>query len=83
MSRLVCVRYKVGMRPTLRKRFGTRVRELRRAAGFTQEEFAERCGYVRTYMSRIETGGANVSLDAIDVIAHALKVPVAALFDGV
>ncbi len=70
------------MRSTLRQRFGTRIRELRKASGFTQEEFADRCGYARTYMSRIETGGANVSLDAIDVLAHALKVPVAALFEG-
>ncbi|MFJ0501138.1 helix-turn-helix transcriptional regulator [Bordetella bronchiseptica] len=70
------------MQETLRQRFGTRIRKLRQASGFTQEAFADRCGYARTYMSRIETGGANVSLDAIDVLAHALKVPVAVLFEG-
>ncbi|MBY6346901.1 XRE family transcriptional regulator [Providencia rettgeri] len=70
------------MKGTLRKRFGIRVRELRKTSGFTQEAFADRCGYARTYMSRIETGGANVSLDAIDVLAKALGVSVAVLFEG-
>jgi transcriptional regulator with XRE-family HTH domain len=39
--------------------FGNRIRELRAAAGMTQEDLAERCGLFRTYMSRIETGKAN------------------------
>lgn len=45
-------------------------------AGWKQDEFAERCGFARSYMSRIETGGANPSLDAIEVLAAALKVRV-------
>jgi transcriptional regulator with XRE-family HTH domain len=32
-------------------------------------------------MSRIERGGANPSLDAIETLAQALKVPVRAWFD--
>jgi transcriptional regulator with XRE-family HTH domain len=67
------------MKP-LRLAFGQRVRDLRREAGFRQDEFAERCGFARSYMSRIETGGANPSLDAIEILASALKVPVRALF---
>lgn len=68
--------------PALRVRFGNRIRELRLASGLTQEEFADRCGFARTYMSRIETGGANPSLDAIKVLADALKVSLAELFNG-
>jgi transcriptional regulator with XRE-family HTH domain len=67
------------MKP-LRLVFGQRVRDLRREAGFKQDEFAEKCGFARSYMSRIETGGANPSLDAIEVLASALKVPVRELF---
>ena len=74
--------YKVGMQPILRKRFGTRVKELRKASGLSQEVFAEKCGFVRTYMSRIETGGANVSLDAIETLAVALRISVEDLFKG-
>lgn len=67
------------MKP-LRLVFGQRVRELRIAAGFKRDEFADRCGFARSYMSRIETGGANCSLDAIQTLASALKVPVRELF---
>lgn len=67
------------MKP-LRVLFGERVRELRLATGLKQDEFAEKCGFARSYMSRIETGGANPSLDAIQTIATALRVPVKNLF---
>ena len=70
------------MKETLRKRFGIRIRELRKAKGLSQERFAERCGFARTYMSRIETGGSNLSLDAIETMADALQIPVEALFEG-
>lgn len=66
----------------LRVKFGHRVRELRRETGLSQEEFAERCGFARTYMSRIETGGANPSLDAVQTLASALGTPVGELFKG-
>ena len=56
------------------------VRELRLAAGLKQDEFADKCGFARSYMSRIETGGANPSLDAIQTIATALRVSVRELF---
>lgn len=47
----------------------------------SQEAFADKCGFVRSYMSRIERGVANPSLDAVEVLAVALNVPVAGLFD--
>lgn len=68
--------------PALRTRFGHRIRELRLTKGMTQEAFADYCGFARTYMSRIETGGANPSLDAINVLADALCVSLSELFDG-
>ena len=60
--------------------FGARVRELRLAAGLTQEDLAARCGLFRTYMSRIETGHANPTLTMIYALATSLAVPVPALF---
>jgi transcriptional regulator with XRE-family HTH domain len=65
---------------TLRERFGLKVKELRLATGLSQEAFADKCGFARTYMSRIETGMANPSLDAIETLATGLKVPVDVLF---
>ena len=67
---------------SIRKKFGHRVKELRIASGMTQEAFADHCGFARTYMSRVETGGANPSLDAIKTLADALKVEIKVLFEG-
>jgi transcriptional regulator with XRE-family HTH domain len=68
--------------PVLQHQFGLRVRELRLAMGVNQEAFADRCGFARTYMSRIETGGANPSINAIKVLADALGVSISTLFEG-
>ncbi|MBK5516786.1 helix-turn-helix domain-containing protein [Pseudomonas sp. TH10] len=68
--------------PVLQHQFGNRVRELRIAMGMNQEAFADRCGFARTYMSRIETGGANPSINAIKVLADALGVSISVLFEG-
>ena len=68
------------MKTPLRKRFGLTVKTIRLASGVSQEAFADRCGFARSYMSRIERGVANPSLDAIDALAVALKVEVAVLF---
>ncbi len=74
--------YKVRMKEILRKRFGTKIKELRKEKKLSQETFAEMCGFARTYISRIETGGSNVSLDAIETLANALEIPVEVLFKG-
>lgn len=58
------------------------MRELRLASGLSQEAFADKCGFARSYMSRIERGGANPSLDAVQALADALGVNVAELFEA-
>ena len=50
-------------------------------AGSSQEAFADRCGFARSYMSRIERGRGNPSLDAIETLAGGLKVQVVRLFE--
>lgn len=60
-------------------RFGRRVRELRKAQGLSQEDFAVLCGLDRTYIGSIERGLRNVSLRNIGVIAKALSVSIAEL----
>lgn len=64
------------------KRFGKRVQELRRTAGFSQESFAAECGLNRTYIGGIERGERNVSLRNIEVIARALGISIADLMEG-
>lgn len=65
----------------LAEQFGLRVRELRNRLGESQEAFAHRCGFARSYMSRIERGTANPALDAIERLAVGLGVEVQELFE--
>jgi len=60
---------------------GLRVRELLAERGITQEEFAERCGVFRTYMSRVEAGKANPTLTMLHVFAEALSTTVQDLLE--
>lgn len=69
-----------GMKIPLRVTFGQRLRELRQEQGFSQEAFADRCGFARSYMSRLERGAGNPSLDAIQTLADALNVEIVELF---
>lgn len=62
--------------------FGERVRTLRVERGWKQDAFAEHVGFARSYMSKLETGGANPSVDAIAALASALNVRMTALFDN-
>ena len=61
------------------KRFGKRVRELRRTNGLSQEAFAAECGLDRTYMGGIERGERNVALRNIDLIANPLGISLSEL----
>lgn len=49
----------------------------------SQVVFAEKCGFYQTYLSRIETGQANPTLNAMEVIANALGMTVFDLFERV
>ena len=68
--------------PALR-RVGAKIRDLRRRAGFSQEELAERAGLHRTYIGGIERGERNAGLLNFVRIARALGVRPAELLSGV
>lgn len=65
---------------SLRRRFGLAVRRRREAAGVSQEDLAFEAGIHRTYVSMLERGEANPSLDVIERLAGALRTSVSALF---
>ena len=60
--------------------FGQQVRSLRLQAGLSQENFAERCGLDRTYISGIERGTRNPTLEVLYILATALHIDLASLF---
>ena len=64
----------------LRKKFGEKVRQERTKQGISQEELGFRTGLDRTYISGIERGLRNPSLENIGRIAKALKVSLPELF---
>lgn len=64
----------------IRKTFGNAVRMQRRRLGFSQEELAERANLHRTYITEVENGLRNISLDNISKLARALEVSVSELF---
>ncbi len=67
----------------LSKQLGACIRELRLQTGLSQVEFGERCGFYQTYLSRVERGLANPTINAIEVLANALGLTVFELFDRV
>jgi len=68
--------------PDILARFGRRLRDLRKARGFSQEDFAAECGLDRTYISGIERGRRNVSIRNIELIAKTLGISLSELFRG-
>lgn len=64
-------------------RFGERVRDLRLAAGRTQEDVAATMGVAVSTISRLERGVVGVNSSRLPALAEALGVPVEALFEGV
>jgi len=68
------------MQTDIMVRFGQAVRKIRRDQGISQEELAERCGLHRTYISDVELGKRNVSLENIERIAISLNKSLVELF---
>ncbi|WP_071893410.1 helix-turn-helix domain-containing protein [Neomicrococcus aestuarii] len=65
---------------THRQAFGEHLRHLRQEQGWSsQEDFAHHVGLDRTYISGIERGRRNPTLDIIVKIAHGLQVTPAQL----
>lgn len=60
--------------------FSNNVRAQRKLLGLSQEQFAERCGLHRTYISSLERGKRSISLKNIQLIADALGVDTYLLF---
>jgi transcriptional regulator with XRE-family HTH domain len=64
----------------VRRRFGDRVRALRKEIGISQEDLALIAGLDRTYIGGVERGERNISLVNIHKLAAALNVPPRDLF---
>ena len=63
------------MKTQILKKFGSNVRKIREAKGWSQEELSKKSTLHRTYIGSIERSERNVSLLNIEKIAKALNVP--------
>lgn len=64
------------MKSQILKHFGNKLRKLRKAKGWSQEELANKCRLHRTYIGSIERNERNISLLNIERIAKALNVKI-------
>lgn len=71
------------MENEIRVKFGKTLRRLRKNQSVSQEAFAAKCDLHRTYISDIERGERNVSLENIEKIANVLNMQISELFKEV
>ena len=59
---------------SIQAQFGAHLKKLRLQSGLSQEAFADKCGLDRTYVSGIERGVRNPTLEVISVLAKGLEI---------
>jgi transcriptional regulator with XRE-family HTH domain len=64
----------------VRERVGLNVQRLRRAKDYSQEELAHRADIHQTYLSGVERGRRNPSIQVLERIAKALSVDIEEFF---
>ena len=70
-------------KPDLKRGFGAELRRRRIASGISQERLAELADLHRTYISAVESGRRNLTLESIQRLASALGASVASFFSSV
>lgn len=58
----------------LSKRVGMNIRAIRKAQKLTIDELAEKCDFQAPYLSDVERGGRNITLQTLSKILDALNV---------
>jgi two-component system, response regulator len=69
------------MAADLKTLLGNAIKSTRSGLGISQEELAARAGLHRTYVSDVERGVRNPSLESVQKLAHALELSLPKLFE--
>jgi CheY-like chemotaxis protein/DNA-binding XRE family transcriptional regulator len=69
--------------PDLKKEFGAELKRRRMKSGISQERLAEMADLHRTYISAVESGKRNLTLESIQRLAQALGATVGSFFMSV
>ena len=67
----------------IQMQLGRKIRELRKEKGWSQEEFADKCGIGRAHMSLIERGQQNLTLATLWAISQQLETSMSAMLKGI
>lgn len=65
----------------IRKRLGSNLKRLRNEKGWSQEEFADRAGIHRTYVSDIERAARNPTITIVEKLGKPFGVSASALLE--
>ena len=65
----------------VRQRLAANLKKHRRTKGLSQEAFAHDAGIHRTYVSDLERGARNPTIEVVDRLARALAVSMGDLLD--
>lgn len=65
------------------EKMGARIREIRRAKGWSQDELAKKCGVSRNFIGHIERGTRRMSLDTFVGLCREMEADADALLWGV
>lgn len=63
------------------KNIGDTIAKLRLQRGLSQEALADKCGVHRTYISQLERGLKNPTLNVLQKISKAMDVPLSELIE--
>ena len=66
----------LAMAKSLREQFGREIREARLQAGMSQTDLGERINKAQTYVSELEHGHINLTIDTMLLMAHAVGLKV-------
>lgn len=66
-----------------KKILGENIKKYRHIYNISQEKLAENCDLHRTYITSIEAGNRNVSIENIQKIALALNIKITSLLEGI
>ena len=67
----------------IKQKIGKRIKELRNAAGLSQEKLALAANLDRTYIASVESGKRNISIVNIEKIINALDCSFAVFFQDI
>lgn len=65
----------------IKLKVGQRIKFLRQQLKWSQEDFAFRCNLDRTYITSVERGKRNISLENLEKIAKAFNMTLRDFFD--